>query len=158
MKDIIQILKVVTAFTAAHTVALILASMHIPMQPERFFESLIALSIIYVAINSVLNRNMKHNLWLAFGFGLIHGLCFSGSLAEMRMDGGHFVSSLLTFNLGIEAGQILLELAIFPVLHFIRKVKWSFPAISASISIFGAISFVESAFLLSFGKVGNVRE
>ncbi|EKN64755.1 hypothetical protein BABA_22743 [Neobacillus bataviensis LMG 21833] len=145
-RSIKQILKVVTAFTAAHTVTLILASMHIIMLPERFVESLIALSIIYVAINNVFNRNMKHNIWLAFGFGLIHGFGFAGSLSEMRMDGGHFMSSLLTFNLGIEMGQILFVLAIYPVIHYIRRVKWSIPAISASISLFGAVWFIQRAF------------
>jgi hydrogenase/urease accessory protein HupE len=142
-----QILKVVTAFTAAHTVTLILAGLHIVTLPERFVESAIALSIAYVALNNLLKRNTKHNVWLAFGFGLIHGFGFADILSEMKMDSGQFASSLLTFNFGIEIAQVLIVLFIYPVIQYIRRIKWTIPAISTTITLFGLVWYIERAFL-----------
>ncbi|MGE8205469.1 HupE/UreJ family protein [Heyndrickxia sp. NPDC080065] len=141
-----QILKVVTAFTAAHTTTLILTSLHIVTLPGRFVESAIALSIAYVAINNLLKLNTKHNTWLAFGFGLIHGFGFADILSEMRMDGVQFASSLLTFNLGIEIGQVIIVLFMYPVIQLLRRIKWPIPAISAAITLFGMVWYIERAF------------
>ncbi|MED3561460.1 HupE/UreJ family protein [Bacillus xiapuensis] len=141
-----QILKVITAFTAAHTVTLVLATMHIVTLPGRFVESAIALSIAYVALTNLLKQNTKHNAWLAFGFGLIHGFGFADILSEMKMDGGQFASSLLTFNIGIEIGQVLIVLFIYPVIQYIRRIKWSLPAISTTITLFGVVWYIERAF------------
>ena len=142
-----MILKLVTAFTAAHTVTLILAGLHIVTLPGRFVESAIALSIVYVAVNNLLKLNTEHNVWLAFGFGLIHGFGFADILSEMRMDRGQFASSLLTFNLGIEIAQVFIVLLIYPVIQYIRRIKWTISAISTTITLFGVVWYIERAFL-----------
>lgn len=139
-RSIKQILGVVTAFTAAHTVTLLLAGFGVINLPGKLVESVIALSIIYVALNSVLNKNAsKHNLFLAFGFGLIHGCGFAATLSEMRLDGGQMAASLLTFNVGIEFGQLMIVLVLYPVVHYARRIRWTMPAMSAAISVFGLI-------------------
>ena len=70
--------SLVTAFTIAHSITLILATLDIVQLPGRFIESAIALSIIYVALINIFNPDSKHQPWLAFGFGLIHGFGFAG--------------------------------------------------------------------------------
>ncbi|WP_201007385.1 HupE/UreJ family protein [Paenibacillus glycanilyticus] len=143
-----QILGVVTAFTAAHTVTLLLAGFGVIHLPGKLVESVIALSIIYVALNSILNKNAsKHNLFLAFGFGLIHGCGFAATLSEMRLDGGQMAASLLTFNVGIEFGQLMIVLLLYPVIHYARRIRWTMPAMSATISVFGLIWLIQRAFL-----------
>jgi len=148
-KSIKQILAVVTSFTAAHTITLMLAGFGVVHLPSRFVESVIALSIIYVALNSLFNKNnaTKHNAPLAFGFGLIHGFGFAGTLSEMRLDGGQLAASLLTFNVGIEFGQIMIVLLLFPVIHYARRIRWTMPAMTATISIFGLVWFIQRAFM-----------
>ncbi|WP_336789073.1 HupE/UreJ family protein [Paenibacillus sp. MMO-177] len=147
-RSIKQILGVVTAFTAAHTVTLLLAGFGVINLPGKLVESVIALSIIYVALNSILNKNAsKHNLFLAFGFGLIHGCGFAATLSEMRLDGGQMAASLLTFNVGIEFGQLMIVLLLYPVIHYARRVRWTMPAMSATISVFGLIWLIQRAFL-----------
>ncbi|PWW08589.1 HupE/UreJ protein [Paenibacillus cellulosilyticus] len=148
-RSIKQMLGVITSFTAAHTVTLLLAGFGVVTLPSRFVESVIALSIIYVALNSVLNKKhaTKHNMLLAFGFGLIHGFGFAGTLSEMRLDGGQLAASLLTFNVGIEFGQIMIVLLLFPAVHYGRRIKWTIPAMSAAISCCGLIWLIQRAFM-----------
>jgi hydrogenase/urease accessory protein HupE len=148
-RSIKQILAVVTAFTAAHSVTLILAGLHIVSLPAKFVEPVIAFSIIYVALNNLFYRKFNHNIWLAFGFGLVHGFGFAGTLSELRLDSGQLVSSLLFFNVGIEFGQVLLVLLLFPLIQYLRNVKfkWPVPAISVTISLFGLIWFIQRLFV-----------
>ncbi|MEH7748377.1 HupE/UreJ family protein, partial [Neobacillus drentensis] len=89
-----HILSLVTAFTIAHSITLALATFDIVHLPSRFVESAIALSIIYVALINIFNKDSKHQPWLAFGFGLIHGFGFAGILSEMRLDPNHMAASL----------------------------------------------------------------
>jgi hydrogenase/urease accessory protein HupE len=146
-----QILAVVTAFTAAHSVTLILAGMHLVSLPGRLVESVIAFSIIYVALINLFKRGEKQNIWLAFGFGFVHGFGFAGTLSELQLDSGQLISSLLFFNVGIEIGQVLLILLLFPLIQYIRKVKtlkWPVPAISMTISMFGLVWLIQRLFYI----------
>lgn len=144
-RSIKQIIFVVTSFTAAHSITLLLSCMHIVSLPSRIVESVIALSIAYVAIQNLVVKENRHNVWLAFGFGLIHGLGFAGTLSEMRLDIGQFIPSLLSFNAGIELGQIIIVLIMFPIIIYLRKVKWVIPSASIAISLVGVFWFVERA-------------
>ena len=146
-----NILSLVTAFTIAHSITLILATLDIVQLPGRFIESAIALSIIYVALINIFNPDSKHQPWLAFGFGLIHGFGFAGILSEMRLDGSQLATSLLSFNIGIEIGQIIIVSLVFPIILWLRKftfkpVKWVIPGTSVAILAFGLIWFIERAF------------
>lgn len=144
-RSIKQILIVVTSFTVAHSITLFLSCLQIIVLPSRLVESIIALSIVYVAIQNLVLKKSRHNAWLAFGFGLVHGMGFAGTLSEMRLDIGQFIPSLLTFNAGIELGQLIIVLIMFPTLFYMRKVNWLIPAISVIISLVGLFWFVERA-------------
>ncbi|TCN19751.1 HupE/UreJ family protein [Mesobacillus foraminis] len=150
-KTIRNIFSLVTAFTIAHSITLALATLEIVQLPGRFVESAIALSIIYVALINIFNSDSKHQPWLAFAFGLIHGFGFAGILSEMRLDGNHLFTSLLSFNIGIEIGQLLIVSLVFPIILWLKKltfkpIKWVIPGASTAILIFGLVWFIERAF------------
>ncbi len=97
----------VTAFTIAHSITLGLSIYGILSLPSRIVEPLIALSIAYVAIENLVTRELKPwRLALVFLFGLLHGLGFAGVLRELGLPRDEFVTALLTFNLGVEGGQL----------------------------------------------------
>lgn len=146
-----NILSLVTAFTIAHSMTLVLATLEIVQLPGRFVESAIALSIIYVALINIFNPDSKHQPWLAFAFGLIHGFGFAGILSEMRLDGTHLATSLISFNIGIEIGQIIIVSVVFPIILWLSKLsyrpaKWVIPGASAAILILGLVWFFDRAF------------
>ncbi|MGG1675418.1 HupE/UreJ family protein [Neobacillus sp. NRS-1170] len=144
-KTIRHILSLVTAFTIAHSITLALATFDIVQLPSSFVESAIALSIIYVALINIFNKDSKHQPWLAFGF--------AGILSEMRLDTSHMAASLVSFNVGIEIGQILIVSVAFPLILWIKKltltpIKWVIPGTSVVILAFGLIWFIQRAFKL----------
>ncbi len=97
----------VTAFTIAHSITLGLSMYGIVSLPSRIVEPLIALSIAYVAIENLLTRELKPwRFALVFVFGLLHGLGFAGVLRELGLPRDEFLIALLTFNLGVEGGQL----------------------------------------------------
>ena len=97
----------VTAFTVAHSITLGLSIYGLVSLPSRIVEPLIALSIAYVAIENLVTRELKPwRLALVFMFGLLHGMGFAGVLRELGLPRGEFLTGLLTFNLGVEGGQL----------------------------------------------------
>ena len=114
----------VTAFTVAHSVTLALSMQGIVSLPERFVETLIALSISWVAIENIATSELKPwRLALVFCFGLLHGLGFAGVLSELGMPDGQFLAALLSFNLGVELGQVSVVLMAFAVLGRFRNLE-----------------------------------
>ncbi|MEX2269949.1 MAG: HupE/UreJ family protein [Vicinamibacterales bacterium] len=112
---------VVTAFTAAHSVALIAAAWGVVPDAQWFpplVEMLIAASVLYMAIeNVVAGSTLRRRGLLAFGFGLLHGFGFSFALTDtMQFAGSHLLTSLFSFNVGVELGQILVLLVLVPAL------------------------------------------
>ena len=115
-------LKVVTAFTIAHSITLGLATFGLVSLPEKLIESLIAFSIIAsAAIN--LQKKYRINHWqLAFVFGLIHGMGFANGLKELGLSSSYFLETLLAFNVGVELGQLSTVLLVsIPMLLFVRS-------------------------------------
>ncbi len=109
-----------TAFTVAHSVTLILASYNIISPPSRIIEPLIALSILYVAVENILSPKLKPSrIGIVFLFGLVHGLGFAGALSEMGLPKNAYLTSLITFNIGVELGQVTIILAAYFLL-----AKW----------------------------------
>jgi hydrogenase/urease accessory protein HupE len=105
-KRLRTLLGVVTSFTVAHSITLALAALGVVHVPSRFVELAIALSIAYVACDTLL-RHSPRNPWLeAFLFGLLHGLGFAGFLSEALANEPLIVTALLGFNLGVEIGQL----------------------------------------------------
>jgi hypothetical protein len=113
---------IVTAFTAAHSITLIASAYGFAPGALWFppmIETLIALSIVYMAIENIVGRNAARERWvMAFAFGLVHGFGFSFALREtLQFAGSHLVTSLLSFNLGVECGQLLVLLVLIPALE-----------------------------------------
>jgi hydrogenase/urease accessory protein HupE len=101
------ILLQVTAFTVAHTITLALTIYGVVSLPSRIVEPLIALSIVYVAVENVLTPELRPwRVALVFGFGLLHGMGFAGVLAEQGLPRSEFLPALLCFNAGVEMGQL----------------------------------------------------
>jgi hypothetical protein len=117
-----DIVKVVTAFTAAHSVTLFLtATGTIHVNPV-WVEAGIALTIAYVAAENWFVQKTGHRWLLTFGFGLIHGMGFAGTLQEIGLPQQHVAVSLLSFNLGVELGQLAVVLVVLPFLQRLRKL------------------------------------
>jgi hypothetical protein len=101
------LLAQVTAFTVAHTLTLALSSYGVVRLSPRVVEPLIALSIVYVAVENVVSRKLRASrIVLVFAFGLLHGLGFAGVLGEIGLPEGQRLTALLAFNLGVELGQL----------------------------------------------------
>lgn len=97
----------VSAFTLAHSITLGLSLYGVARLPSSVVEPLIALSIVYVAVeNLVTSQLTPWRLALVFGFGLLHGMGFAGVLRELTLPNGEFLTALVAFNIGVEAGQL----------------------------------------------------
>jgi hypothetical protein len=111
---------VITAFTVAHSVTLIASAFG--MAPDGLWfppliETLIAVSIVYMAFENIVGVNLQRRWAVTFGFGLVHGFGFSFLLRErLQFAGDHLLSSLLAFNVGVEIGQMLVLAVMIPVL------------------------------------------
>jgi hydrogenase/urease accessory protein HupE len=108
------LLNRVTAFTLAHSVSLALAAAKIVTLPSRWVEPLIAVSIVCIAVENVFaERVAMRRTALVFAFGLLHGLGFAGVLSGLGLPDGRFLTALVSFNCGVEAGQLLVIAAAF---------------------------------------------
>jgi len=144
------LLKVVTAFTVAHSITLSLAVLNIVTLPSRWVESGIALTIVYVAAENFWRKDLRGRWLVTFCFGLVHGLGFASVLQEMNLSSSNLVLSLASFNLGVEAGQITIVSIAFLLLHDLKKFSWELKfrwLVSASIIAVGLFWFVQRAFM-----------
>jgi hydrogenase/urease accessory protein HupE len=147
-------LKIITFFTIAHSITLACAGLNLIELPSSFVEPLIAATIIYVGLeNIVRGDHPKGRHWLTFGFGLIHGFGFAGVLQEMNISSGDtgILLPLLSFNLGIETGQIAVAAIVLPMIWWLNKqVETSEKFLrggSVAVSLMGAFWLVERTML-----------
>ncbi|MEX0740659.1 MAG: HupE/UreJ family protein [Pseudohongiella sp.] len=119
---LVDIFKVVTAFTVAHSVTLILATLQIVVLPSRLVESVIALSVAVTGLNIIFPIFRGHSWQIAFGFGLIHGFGFAGVLGDLALPTHLFISSLLSFNIGVEIGQLVIVVLLVPALWLLGRL------------------------------------
>jgi hypothetical protein len=144
-----NIVKVVTAFTVAHSITLSLAAFDVIRLPGRLTESVIAASIIVAALNNVFPRVTEGRWRIAFAFGLLHGFGFAAVLAEMGLPRGARLVSLVAFNLGVEAGQLAVVLAVMPVAYWLRSTAFYrrgvMPWGSTAIAAMAMVWFVQRA-------------
>jgi hypothetical protein len=117
------ILLQVSTFTIAHSITLGLTMYGVVSLPARIVEPMIALSIAYVAIENLMTSELKPwRLALVFSFGLLHGMGFAGVLRDLGLPRSQFLTALLTFNVGVEAGQLaVIALAFWAVLYWRRN-------------------------------------
>ena len=115
------LIPIVTAFTVAHSITLIASAYNLAPDALWFpplIETLIAASIVYMALENIVGTATVHRRWMiAFGFGLVHGFGFSFALREtLQFAGSHMLTSLLSFNIGVELGQLLVLVLLIPLL------------------------------------------
>jgi hypothetical protein len=120
------LVPVVTAFTVAHSITLIASAYNLAPDALWFpplIEMLIAASIVYMALENIVGGATVHRRWMiAFGFGLVHGFGFSFALREtLQFAGSHLLASLLSFNIGVELGQLLVLVLVIPVLELLFR-------------------------------------
>jgi hydrogenase/urease accessory protein HupE len=146
------LVKIVTAFTLAHSLTLTAAALDLVVLPGRLVESAIALSIAYVAIENLFVREGRRSKrwWVALVFGLVHGFGFSAVLKDLGLPPNGLAWSLLLFNLGVEAGQALVIAAAMPLLIGLQRAAWrqhALAVMSWAVLAVGVVLFVERAFL-----------
>jgi hypothetical protein len=117
-----SLIPIVTSFTVAHSITLIASAYNLAPDALWFpplIETLIAISIVYMALENIVGASTVHRRWMiAFGFGLVHGFGFSFALREtLQFAGSHMLTSLLSFNIGVELGQLLVLVLMIPVLE-----------------------------------------
>lgn len=141
--------RVVTGFTLGHSVTLMLAALGVLHPPMRVIESAIAASILFVAVENVIARHPRPRAALTAVFGLVHGFGFAGVLAEEGLPQRGLVLSLVSFNVGIEIGQLVIVAALMLPLALSARRAWFRRAVlvpgSAVIALLGAAWLVQRA-------------
>ncbi|MEZ5066038.1 MAG: HupE/UreJ family protein [bacterium] len=145
---LMNVVKIVTIFTVAHSVTLSLAALDLVRLDSRVVESVIAASVVVAAVNSAF---VGRKIWpVIFAFGLFHGFGFASVLGHLTFDRRAILPALLGFNVGVELGQITIVAAIFPILWLARQWR-RYPALvlrfgSGIIATLALVWFVERAF------------
>ena len=125
LRHVRALIPVVTSFTIAHSITLISSAFGLAPNVLWFpslIETLIAMSIVYMAFENIVGAKLEHRWVVTFGFGLIHGFGFSFLFSEtLQFAGGHLFSSLLAFNIGVELGQVLVLILVIPVLNLMFR-------------------------------------
>jgi hypothetical protein len=151
-KAIFRVLKIVTLFTLAHSVSLALAALDFISLPGRLVESIIAASIVLVAINNIFPRFKEGSAFVICGFGLFHGLGFASVMSDIPFRMENLEKVLIAFNVGVEIGQIAIVIVAFMILFPIRKLAIYQPGVlrlgSAAAGLMATYWFIERAFSL----------
>jgi hypothetical protein len=145
-----SLIAIVTSFTVAHSVTLALATFNIVNLPGRLTESLIAATIAYVAAENLFKSRAVERYVLTFIFGLIHGFGFATILRDMQLPRGHLALSLLSFNVGVEIGQIAFVGLLFPLVFYLARIRVTHvvrPAVSGVVLCLAIYWFVQRALL-----------
>jgi hypothetical protein len=142
---LIDVLKVVTAFTLAHSLTLTLATLQVLALPSRWVESAIAASVLVAALNNIFPLLRGRRPLAAFVFGLIHGFGFAGVLADLGLPQGALALSLAGFNVGVELGQLAIVAAFLP-LAFLVRATWFYRQLMTTGSVL--IAIVAAAWLV----------
>lgn len=118
-----EVLRVVTAFTVAHSITLALAAFDLVNPPSRWVESVIAASVVFAALNNLVPMVREGRWKLTFAFGLVHGFGFAGALKDAGLVQGALAVPLLGFNLGVEAGQLAIVAAFVTTVWALRTTR-----------------------------------
>ena len=149
---LMDVLKIVTAFTIAHSITLTLSALEVLRLPSRLVESGIAASVVLAALNNVVPLLEEDRWTAAFGFGLLHGFGFSATLMDLGLPRKNLVLTLFGFNLGVEIGQMCVVAAFFPIAYLARRTRAyrRGALVGGSLVIAGlaALWFVERAFAI----------
>ena len=145
---------IVTAFTLAHSITLVLAVKQWVYLPSRWVESVIALSVMIAALHNLWPILHRYRWLMAFVFGLIHGFGFASVLADIQAQGQISLMALFGFNAGVETGQLAIVLVLIPILYYLRHSAKYQPVIlnggSSIIVVVACLWFVERVFGIQF--------
>jgi hypothetical protein len=147
-----NVLKVVTAFTVAHSITLALAVLGVVDPPSRWVESLIAASVVLAALNNLWPVISEARWKLTFVFGLVHGFGFASALKDAGLAHGALAAPLVGFNVGVEIGQLCIVALVLPLawsLRSTRAYRGTFAAGSLAIAAVAGVWLVQRAFDLS---------
>jgi hypothetical protein len=142
------LIAIVTAFTVAHSVTLALATLDLVTLPGRPVEAAIALSIAWVALENIVLDRVRGRWRITFAFGLVHGFGFASILRDMRLPPDALLTSLVSFNLGVELGQIAIVLLAYPLIALVQRSsrrRLLVVTVSAAILLLALFWFVERA-------------
>jgi hypothetical protein len=144
-----DVFKVVTAFTVAHSITLALAAFSVVTLPSRLVESAIAASVVLAALNNLWPVVQRARWLVAFTFGLIHGFGFASVLAELGLPQESLLLALVSFNLGVEAGQLVIVALFLPLAYAVRQ-SWFYRRVvlmggSGLIAVIAAVWLAERA-------------
>ncbi|MGY4626759.1 HupE/UreJ family protein [Bradyrhizobium sp. USDA 4486] len=156
-RRLVPVIKIVTAFTIAHSITLSLAALNVVVIPSRIVEPAIAVSIVFVAVENFFSRDIDRRWRVTFLFGLIHGFGFAGALREVGLPTDAIVPALAAFNVGVEIGQVAIVAIVLPMLSLFDRLIAADPAkpvraarlvyaVSAAISLVGGYWLFERVF------------
>jgi hydrogenase/urease accessory protein HupE len=156
-RRLVPVIKIVTAFTIAHSITLSLAALNIIVIPSAVVEPAIAESIVYVAMENFFSRNIDKRWRITFAFGLVHGFGFAGALREIGLPTNAIAPALAAFNIGVEIGQVAIVSIVIPLLIALDRllaVDKAKPAraatlvyaLSALITVLGSYWFLTRVF------------
>lgn len=142
-----QLLAVVTAFTVAHSITLALATLGVFAPSPKFVEPAIALSIAYVGVENFFVKDGSKRWRITFPFGLVHGFGFAGALRAIALPRAEIPGALVSFNLGVEAGQLAVMALVLPIVFVLRdRQRWFDPqgvrVLSGAVAVAGGAWFV----------------
>lgn len=134
-----NLILIVTSFTIAHSLTLSLATVGVVHPAAWTVEAAIALSIAYVGLENLLVKDVRHRWRITFAFGLIHGLGFANVLRDMNLPRSGLVISLLTFNAGVEIGQMAIVALMVPFLRYLERTPYRVPITRAASAVIVAV-------------------
>ncbi|MBI3179907.1 MAG: HupE/UreJ family protein [Deltaproteobacteria bacterium] len=143
-----QLVLIVTSFTLAHTLTLVAAGLGWFTLSSRVVEPAIAATIVYVAVENLLIRDASKRFILTFALGLVHGLGFAGILSETGLPAQGRILALVSFNVGVEIGQLAIVSVVVPLIAFVLRARphWRRPLVwggSGATALTGAVLLVQ---------------
>ncbi|HEX9562370.1 MAG TPA: HupE/UreJ family protein [Gemmatimonadaceae bacterium] len=158
IRRIRPLVAVITSFTVAHSITLIAAALGLAPTSLWFpplIETLIAVSIVYMALENIVGARLERRWIMAFGFGLVHGFGFSFALREsLQFAGSHLLTALLSFNVGVELGQLLVIGVAVPV--FAALFRWIVPERTGGIIVSAILA--HGAWHWMTARAGELRQ
>jgi len=131
----LNLLKIVTVFTVAHSITLLLAALDVIALPSRLVESIIALSIILVALNNIFGKVREGSLLIILALGLFHGLGFASVMGNLPFRMVDLLRIVIGFNIGVELGQVAIVAVLFPLLFLLRRSSLYQPLVLRGASV-----------------------
>lgn len=148
-----EVVAIVTAFTVAHTVTLGLATLEVIALPSRLVESAIAASVVFAGISNLYPVLARRRWLVAFLFGLVHGFGFATVLADLGLPEGSLLLSLVSFNVGVECGQLVIVSVFLPLAFWLRR-SWIYPRV---ILVPGSLIIAGLAFLWLLERAWDLK-